>query len=105
MLEQLLQPGVIKAGEEIPEIQVEHPVHLRVLNRDRDRIQRIMRPATRAEPVREPEKVRLVNGVQHLDDGALDDLVLQRGDPERPKPPSALGMYTLRDGLARYAPR
>ncbi len=30
-------------------------------------------------------------GVQHLDHGALDDLVLQRGDPERPQPPIGLG--------------
>jgi len=42
------------------------------------------------EPVRETEKVRLVDGVEHLDDGSLDNLVFQRGDPERPLPPIRL---------------
>jgi len=36
VLEELHQPGVTQAGEEILEIQVEHPVHLAVLNRDRE---------------------------------------------------------------------
>ena len=46
-----------------------------------------MRAAPRPESVREAEEVRLVDSVQYLDDGALDDLVLQRGNPERPQPP------------------
>ena len=37
-------------------------------------------------------------------DGEPKNLVLQRSDTERPQPPSGFGMYTLRDGLARYAP-
>ena len=31
------------------------------------------------EPVREPEEVFLVDGVEHRDSGALDDLVFQGG--------------------------
>jgi hypothetical protein len=46
-----------------------------------------MRAAPRPEPVREPEEVLLVDGVQHLDQRPLKDLVLQRGDSERPQPP------------------
>ena len=46
----------------------------------RQRIQRLMRPAPRPEPVGETPEVRLIDGVEHLDDGPLDDLVLQRGD-------------------------
>jgi site-specific DNA recombinase len=57
---------------------------------DRQRIQRIMRAAPRPEPVGEAEEVLLVDGVEHLDDGPLDDLVLQRGDAERPQPPVRL---------------
>ena len=91
VLEELHQPGVIQAAEEVPEIQVEHPVHLAILNRDRERIQRVMLSATGPKPVGEPQEVRLIDGVQHLNHGALDDLVLQRGDPERPKPPIGLG--------------
>ena len=60
-----------------------------------------MRAASGPEPIREAEEARLVDGVEHLDDGALDDLVLQRGNPERPQPPCAFGMYTLRDNFAR----
>lgn len=90
VLEEPHQPGVIQAGEEVAKIRVEHPVHLRVLDRDRERIQRIVRSAAGPKPVGEPQEVRLVDGVEHLDDGALDDLVLQRGDPERPQPPVRL---------------
>src|SRR5437870_5737557 len=40
--------------------------------------------------VREAQEVRLVDRVEYLDDGTLDDLVLQRGDAERPQPPIRL---------------
>src|SRR5207245_10727965 len=46
-----------------------------------------MLAATRPEPVGETEEVLLIDSVQHLDRRTLDDLVLQRGDTERPKPP------------------
>jgi hypothetical protein len=49
-----------------------------------------MRAAPRSEPVREPDEVLLIYGVEHLDDSPLDDLVLQRGDTERPEPPVCL---------------
>ena len=86
----LCQPGVIKTGEEIADVGVEHPVHLLPLDPDRESIQRIMRAAPRSEPVGEAEEVLLVDGVEHLDDGPLDDLVLQRGNAERPQPPVSL---------------
>jgi hypothetical protein len=37
-----------------------------------------------------PRSTRLVYGVQHLDHRPLEDLVFQRSDPERPKPPVRL---------------
>jgi hypothetical protein len=37
-----------------------------------------------AEPVRKPEKVRLIDPVQHFHHSALDNLVLQRRYPQRP---------------------
>jgi hypothetical protein len=49
-----------------------------------------MRLAPRPEPVAEAPEVHLVDGVQHLDDGPLDDLVLQRGDTQRTLPPIRL---------------
>ena len=43
-------------------------------------VQRIMLGPPRPEPVGEALEVRLVDRVQHLADGALEDLVLQRRD-------------------------
>jgi hypothetical protein len=40
---------------------------------------------------RKPDKVLLVDRAQHLDDRSLDDLVLQRRDPERSFPTVGLG--------------
>ena len=91
----------------------------------------IVAPQPRTEPVTEPEKVGLVDGVQHLDCRTLDDLVFQRRHADYlSKPidhhatfcvyslwrvamgrqsgrgrPSVLEMNTLRTGFARYAPR
>jgi hypothetical protein len=36
---------MIEAGEEVAEIRVEHPVHLRAFDPDHQRVQRIMRAA------------------------------------------------------------
>ena len=57
---------------------------------DVERIQRVVLAAPRSEPVREAEEVGLVDGVQHLDRGPLDDFVFQRGHAERPLPPVGL---------------
>jgi len=50
-----------------------------------------MRRAPGSEPIREAEKVRLIDAVEHLHDGTLDDLVLQRRDPQRTQPAIRLG--------------
>jgi hypothetical protein len=81
---------MIKAGEEVAEICVEHPVHLLPFDSDTERIQRMMRVAPGPEPIGEAEEVLLVDGVEHLDDCPLKDLVLDRGDAERPLPPVSL---------------
>src|SRR5262245_65710435 len=59
-------------------------VHLPAGDRHRQSIQRIVRPSSRSEPVREPEEVLLVDGVEHHDACALDDLVFQSRDCQRP---------------------
>src|SRR5438445_566858 len=74
------QPRMIQAGEAVADIRVEHPIHVPLENPGRERIQRIMRAAPMTEPVGEPEEVRLIDGVQDLDDGTLEDLVLKRSD-------------------------
>src|SRR6266545_6314241 len=90
MLEKPLQPIPIKLAEEVADIRVEYPAHPPPLDTDRQRIQRLMRVAPRPEPVGEAPELRLIHGVEHLDDGPLDNLVLQRGDAERPQPPVRL---------------
>jgi hypothetical protein len=42
--------------------------------------ERVVRAAPWPEPIGEAEEVLLVDGVQDLDDGTLEELVLQGGD-------------------------
>jgi hypothetical protein len=81
---------VIKLAEEVRHVGVEHPAHLPVFDPYRQRIQRIVLVAPWSEPVREAEEVRLVDVVQHPDNGTLGDLILQAYDAERPLPPVCL---------------
>jgi predicted P-loop ATPase/GTPase len=83
VLEELLQPAPIKVAEEVADVRIKHPVHLLAGDPDRERVQRIVRAASGSEPVREPDEVRLVDRVEHLHDGTLEDLVLQRRDAKR----------------------
>src|SRR5438093_3155972 len=83
VLEIFDQPSVVDGIKETTDVQIEHPVHLLRQQADRERIRRIVRAAPRSEPKREVGKVGFVDGVQHLDRRALDNLVLQRGDAER----------------------
>jgi site-specific DNA recombinase len=90
VLEELQQPRVIDRGEEVAEVRIEHPVHLLPQDPGGERIQRVVRAAPWPESVGEAQEVRLVDGVQNLDDRPLQDLVLQRGDAKRPLPPVRL---------------
>jgi hypothetical protein len=49
-----------------------------------DRVQRIMLATPRPEAIGKSDEVFLVNRLQHLYDGLLDDLVLQAPDTQRP---------------------
>ena len=72
--------------EKLTNVHVEHPVHLLRDDPDVKRVQRVMLASPRAESVREAEKVRLVDLVEHFYGGTLDYLVFQRRYPERPHP-------------------
>ena len=72
---------MIDGVEITADVGVEQPVHLASTNPDGERVQRVVLAALRAEPVREAEEIRLVDGVEHFDDGPLDNLVLQRALP------------------------
>src|SRR5215470_4647146 len=90
VLQKLPQPGMIKLAEEVADVRIEHPVHRSAADPGRERVQRIMRTAPWPKPIREPPEIHLVDGVKHLDQRPLDDLVLQHGDAERPPPPVLL---------------
>src|SRR6266481_5103053 len=90
MLDELDQPFVGKPIEKTFDVKIEHPVHLSRQQSRVERIQRLMLASPRSEPVRKAEKIRFVDGVQHLDRSSLDDLVFQRRDSERSLPPVGL---------------
>jgi len=81
------QPLVTDSVEESRDISIYYPVHLRAGNPDGQSVQRIMLTASWSESVREPEEIFFVDCVQHLHHGALNDLIFQRGDPQRALPP------------------
>src|SRR5919197_3773601 len=72
MLKKPLQPRPIKPGEEVADVRVEDPVHLLPQDSHCQCVQRIMRAAPWPEPVGEAGEVLLVDGVQYLDDRALE---------------------------------
>src|SRR5215475_8853625 len=53
-----------------------------------------MRATPRATPVRKPEEVHLIDGIQDLNKRGLDDLVFQRCDAQRSLPP--IGFWNIR---------
>ena len=78
------QPVLVDAAKEVPDVGVKYLVHLPAVDRHRQSVQRIMRSSSGSEPVGEPEEVVFVDGVEHHDACALDDLVFQSGDRQRP---------------------
>ena len=79
------------ASKNAADVAVEHPVHLLRQQPGVQGVQRMVLTPARPESVREAEKVRLVDGIQHLDRRALDYLVFQRRDAERSLPPVVFG--------------
>src|SRR6266436_272570 len=91
VLDELHQPFVRNSIEEAFDVQVEHPVHFSRQQSRVERIQRLMLAAPGSEPIREAQKIRFIDSVQHLDRRTLDDLVFQHRYSERPLPPISLG--------------
>src|SRR6266853_5204054 len=65
-------------------------VHALPLDAHIQRVQRLMRAATRPEPIRKSLEVHLVNLVENGHRGLLNKLVLQRRDAQRTLPPVRL---------------
>src|SRR5271165_6385118 len=91
VLNELHQPFVRNSIEKAFDVQIKHPVHFSRQQARVQRIQRLMLASPWSKPVRKSAKVRFVNGIQHLDRRALDDLVFQRRNSERSLPPVGLG--------------
>src|SRR5882672_6962841 len=91
VLDEFHQPFVGKPIEKVANIQIEHPVHLSRQQSRIERVQRLMLASPGPEPIRESEKIRFIDSVQHFDRRALDDFVFQRRNSERPLPPVGLG--------------
>ena len=85
MLDELDQPLVADRVEKAPDVGVHDPAHVRARNAHSQRIQRLVLAALGSEPVREAQEVRLEDRVEHFHHGALDDLVFQRRNPQRPQ--------------------
>ena len=74
------------------DIRIEHPVHAFPDDSDMDRVQRIMLATPRPEAIGKSDEVFLVNRLQHLHNGLLDNGRCV---------PSAFGMYVRLAGRAR----
>ena len=67
--------------EKAPNVGVKNPIHFPSHDSHPERIQRIVLASTRAEPIREPQKVLLVNLIEDRHHRVLDDFIFQRSDP------------------------
>src|SRR5436853_531272 len=73
MLQEAYQPFLTDRIKEASEVRVENIVHLRAVDSGDQCIQRIVRAALRPEPIRETNKLFLVDRVQHRAHRPLDD--------------------------------
>src|SRR6266853_1095816 len=78
--------------EKALDIRISHPVHLLPVNPGVESVQRIVLTAPRSESIRKAEEILLVDGLQNVHDGLLNDLVLQTQNAEW-----SLGAVRLRD--------
>src|ERR1700689_699918 len=76
--------------KEATNVRIEYPVHSLPLDAHVQRVQRLMRAASRTKSVRKAAKVHLVYLIEDGHHRLLDDLVFQRSDAQRPLP--AIGL-------------
>src|SRR6267143_3324330 len=106
MLHELDQPTFVEVIEEAPNVGIKNVVHLLLQERVRQRIQRLMLAAPRTKTVREAEKVLLVNLILRMVTTACWTILSSNAaTPNGRCRPSSFSMYTLLEGVARYAPR
>jgi hypothetical protein len=104
MLDEFYQPCVVDRLKEATNVRIEHPVDRARFDSHRHRVQCIMRAAARSKAVGESPKGPLVDGVQHLHRGPLDDLIFQGGDADGPLAAIRLGDVHPLDGAGVVCP-
>jgi len=80
MLHELDQPTLVEVIEKSSNVGIQNVVHLLLQERVRQRIQCLMLAAPRTKPIRESEKVLLVDLVEDGDHGMLDKFVFDSRD-------------------------
>ena len=78
------EPFFAHRVEELRNVGVDNVIHLPGVNGRRQGVERVVRSPPRPESVAEAEEVFLVDRIQHVGHGALNDLVLQRRHRQRP---------------------
>src|SRR5580698_6762786 len=76
--------------QEATNVRIEHPVHPLPLDAHCQGVKRLMRAATRTEPVRKALKVGLVNLIEDRHHSLLNNLVLHCCDAQWAFPPIGL---------------
>ena len=78
------EPFFAHRVEELRNVGVDNVIHLPGVDGRRQGVERVVRSPPRPESVAEAEEVFLVDRIQHVGHGALNDLVLQRRHRQRP---------------------
>jgi hypothetical protein len=84
MLKEPHQPVTVDVVKEAFDVGVQNPVHSLFGDRNVHRIKSLMLATLRPEAITETDEVFFVDALQNRADSMLDDLVLNRGDPQRP---------------------
>ena len=80
----LYPPGVVHRGKAPTDVRIKHPVDMALLTAHRHRIERIMGAAPRATSRRASATLPLIDSVQHLHRGPLDDFIFQCWEADGP---------------------
>jgi hypothetical protein len=77
------KPFLTDRIEKAPEVRVENAVHLLAGDSNDESVQRIVLAASRSKSTRNPEKVILIDRVQHREGRFLDNFVFEGGNRDR----------------------
>src|SRR6516162_3453890 len=82
MLHELDHPAFVEVIEKAAYVCVQNVVHILRRERERQRIQRVMLAAPRAEAIREAKKILFIDLIKDGSHGVLDELIFQGRNSE-----------------------